>query len=74
MLMSIIFLTMLPGGPGFSAPRPFDSSSWLKSAVNLFRVILLDQRGTGNSSPVTVTNLKKKGSPEQQAEYLSFFR
>ena len=62
------------GGPGFSAPRPFESSSWLKSAVGMFRVILLDQRGTGSSSPITVTNLKKKGTPEEQAQYLSFFR
>ena len=40
----------------------------------MFRVILLDQRGTGSSSPITVTNLKKKGTPEEQAQYLSFFR
>jgi len=40
----------------------------------MFRVILLDQRGTGSSSPITVTNLKNKGTPEEQAHYLSFFR
>ena len=66
---------LLPaGGPGFSAPRPFESSSWLASAVAQFRVILLDQRGTGSSSPITVTNLAHKGGAQEQADYLAFFR
>eukprot|EP00879_Flechtneria_rotunda_P017013 GHRR01017811.1.p1 GENE.GHRR01017811.1~~GHRR01017811.1.p1 ORF type:complete len:308 (+),score=89.67 GHRR01017811.1:772-1695(+) len=34
----------------------------------------MDQRGTGRSSPITTANLSRQGSPEQQVEYLSFFR
>ena len=46
------WLLYLQGGPGFEAPRPTESSSWLKAALHHgFRVVLLDQRGTGRSSP-----------------------
>jgi pimeloyl-ACP methyl ester carboxylesterase len=65
---------MLPGGPGFESPRPSEASGWLKSAVGSFRVVLMDQRGTGRSSAITTANLAGRGTPEQQAEYLSFFR
>lgn len=33
-----------------------------------------DQRGTGRSAPVTCNNLSSWGSPEEQAQYLKFFR
>ncbi len=39
-----------------------------------FRVLLLDQRGTGRSSAVTVATLTRRGRPQQQAEYLTHFR
>ncbi|EFJ41741.1 hypothetical protein VOLCADRAFT_84021 [Volvox carteri f. nagariensis] len=68
------FLVYLQGGPGFEAPRPCEASIWIKSAVNSHRVVLLDQRGTGRSAPITTTNLAKKGGPEEQAEYLALFR
>ena len=46
------WLLYLQGGPGFEAPRPTEASSWLKAAIHHgFRVVLLDQRGTGRSSP-----------------------
>ncbi|GAX76714.1 hypothetical protein CEUSTIGMA_g4160.t1 [Chlamydomonas eustigma] len=70
-LPCLLFLT---GGPGFSCPRPNEFAPWIKCALSHFRVILLDQRGTGNSSPITVNSLSKKGSPREQAQYLSFFR
>lgn len=62
------------GGPGFEAPRPTEASGWIRSAIGRFRIILMDQRGTGHSSPITVSNLHKRGSPEEQARYLSYFR
>ncbi|MEW5301937.1 MAG: hypothetical protein WDW36_004761 [Sanguina aurantia] len=67
-------LLYLQGGPGFEAPRPHSASMWMKSAVSSFRVMLLDQRGTGLSSAITVANLAKQGTPQQQADYLAFFR
>ncbi|KAL3157786.1 hypothetical protein ABBQ32_012209 [Trebouxia sp. C0010 RCD-2024] len=67
-------LLFLQGGPGFEAPRPIDSSSWMKSATSHFRVLLMDQRGTGRSSPITVANLLAKGSAQKQASHLQHFR
>lgn len=68
------FLVYLQGGPGFEAPRPTRNPSapgWLDYALSEFRVLMLDQRGTGRSTPVgTLEGL----TPAQQAEYLSHFR
>lgn len=63
-----------PGGPGFEAPRPVESSSWIKCATAHFNVLLMDQRGTGRSSPITTANLVARGSAKQQAFYLQHFR
>ena len=41
------WLLYLQGGPGFGAPRPTASGGWIKRALQEFRVLLLDQRGTG---------------------------
>ncbi|KAG2483829.1 hypothetical protein HYH03_017352 [Edaphochlamys debaryana] len=68
------FLVYLQGGPGFEAPRPTDASMWIKAALSSHRVVLLDQRGTGRSAPITTTNLAARGSPEEQADYLALFR
>ena len=67
-------LLFLEGGPGSEAPRPSRTASsppWLERALQDFRVLMLDQRGTGRSSPI---GLRLEGTPEQQAEYLSHFR
>ncbi len=68
------FLVYLQGGPGFEAPRPTrkpTSPAWLGRALAEFRVLMLDQRGTGRSTPVgELAGL----SPQQQADYLAHFR
>ena len=46
------WLVFFQGGPGFASPRPLNNSGWLKRAVQDYRVLLLDQRGTGRSTPV----------------------
>ncbi len=48
------FLLFLQGGPGHEAPRPTgrpSSPGWLGRALRDFRVLMLDQRGTGLSTP-----------------------
>jgi pimeloyl-ACP methyl ester carboxylesterase len=68
------FLVYLQGGPGYESPRPSRHPSapgWLDRALQDFRVLLLDQRGTGRSTPIgTLPGL----TPPEQAEYLAHFR
>ncbi|MFC9985382.1 alpha/beta fold hydrolase [Microbacterium keratanolyticum] len=69
------YLVFLQGGPGHEAPRPFHSPSspmWLDAALAHYRVVLLDQRGTGRSTPVG-DDLLQQGSPAA-AEYLTHLR
>lgn len=68
------YLVFLQGGPGFPSPRPTELGGWLGEAVKQFRVLLLDQRGTGLSSRISVAALQALGSAEAQAEYVSHFR
>ncbi|PPK66816.1 alpha/beta fold hydrolase [Actinokineospora auranticolor] len=68
------WLLYLNGGPGFSSPRPLGGEGWLRRALADYRVLLLDQRGTGRSTPVTRNTLARLGSPARQAEYLTRFR
>jgi pimeloyl-ACP methyl ester carboxylesterase len=67
------YLVFLQGGPGFEATRPTSPpTGWLKRALLDYRVLLLDQRGTGRSTPVGPTI--PGDSPEDQAAYLTHFR
>jgi len=68
------WLVFFQGGPGFGAPRPETNSGWLKRALQEFRVLLLDGRGTGRSTPVTHQTLARFDSPTDQAGYLRHFR
>ena len=68
------WLVFFQGGPGFGAPRPAENSGWLKRALQDYRVLLLDQRGTGRSTPVTFQTLARLPSPQAQADYLKHFR
>jgi pimeloyl-ACP methyl ester carboxylesterase len=68
------WLVYLQGGPGFGSPRPFGRESWLDRALDDYRVLLLDQRGTGRSTPASRHTLARLGSPQAQADYLACFR
>jgi pimeloyl-ACP methyl ester carboxylesterase len=68
------WLLFLNGGPGFPAPRPVGGEGWLERALREYRVLLLDQRGTGRSTPADRHTLARRGSPAEQAEYLAHFR
>jgi pimeloyl-ACP methyl ester carboxylesterase len=68
------FLLFLQGGPGSEAPRPTrrpSAPAWLDRALSEFRVLMLDQRGTGRSTPVGTLPGR---TPKEQAEYLAHFR
>jgi pimeloyl-ACP methyl ester carboxylesterase len=69
-------LVFFQGGPGFEGSRPTGnprSPSWLDHALKEFRVLMLDERGTGRSTPVGPATLGAM-DPAAQAEYLTHFR
>jgi pimeloyl-ACP methyl ester carboxylesterase len=68
------WLVFLQGGPGFGSPRPVGREAWLDRALRDYRVLLLDQRGTGRSTPATRQTLASRGTPPEQAGYLAHFR
>ena len=71
---SFPFLVFFQGGPGFEAPRQLHEPvpvTWVHRALREFRLLLLDQRGTGRSTPVgRLDGLE----PAAQARYLTHLR
>jgi pimeloyl-ACP methyl ester carboxylesterase len=65
------WLVFFQGGPGFEAARPTRprDPAWLEPALKRHRVLMLDQRGTGRSTPVV-----EGIAPRAQADYLKHFR
>lgn len=68
------WLLYLEGGPGFGARRFTGRQAWLERALADYRVLLLDQRGTGRSTPANRQTLPARGTPAEQAAYLAHFR
>ena len=64
----------LAGGPGARSPRPVSRAGWLGRLLQEYRVVLLDQRGSGRSSPVSARRLRDIGSAPAVAEHLTHFR
>lgn len=59
------YLLYLQGGPGAEAFRPTRSDpAWLPRALEDYRVVLLDQRGTGRSTPIGIVDGRVTGVPE----------
>ena len=68
------YLLFLQGGPGGRSPWPgVDQPGWLPWALDRYRVILLDQRGTGRSTPQDRRTLARL-TPREQADRLAHFR
>src|SRR5437879_9939763 len=68
------FLVFLQGGPGFESPRPSRDPStpgWLDRALADYRILFLDQRGTGRSTPI---GEPVGATPADQAGYFTHFR
>jgi pimeloyl-ACP methyl ester carboxylesterase len=66
------YLLFLQGGPGIEATRPTaPPSGWQKRAIADYRVLLIDQRGTGRSTPVGDI---PGSTPQQQAAYMTHLR
>jgi pimeloyl-ACP methyl ester carboxylesterase len=67
------WLLYLQGGPGGKSPRPLRAESWIGRAVRTHRVLLLDQRGTGRSTPIVAGTAGGRTAAEL-ARYLMLFR
>jgi pimeloyl-ACP methyl ester carboxylesterase len=69
------WLVYLQGGPGFEGPRPVspDSPAWLRRALADYRVLLLDQRGMGRSTPVGPADASAV-APQALADRLALHR
>jgi pimeloyl-ACP methyl ester carboxylesterase len=66
------FLVFFEGGPGHEPVRPTRTArAWIDRALSDFRVLLLDQRGTGRSEPVGALPGMSAG---EQADHLAHFR
>ena len=61
------------GGPGMEFAFPASRGAWLEQLLTRYRVLLLDQRGTGMSTPLEARSLPRS-DPGELAEYLRHFR
>ncbi|PON91153.1 Peptidase [Trema orientale] len=68
------YLLYLQGGPGFECPRPTEAGGWIQKACQEFRLVLMDQRGTGLSTPLTYSSLLQFKSAQDLADYVKHFR
>ncbi|WP_417563279.1 alpha/beta fold hydrolase [Microbacterium sp.] len=72
---SLPYLVFLQGGPGSEAPRPYHgpmSPSWLDAALEHYRVVMIDQRGTGRSTPIGDADLAR--DTDELVEYITHLR
>lgn len=71
-------LLFLQGGPGGKSPRPGDfRDGWLGRLLKDYRLVLLDQRGTGQSTRMDTQALVTSGlyaTDAERAHALTFFR
>ncbi|KAJ8573207.1 hypothetical protein K7X08_009718 [Anisodus acutangulus] len=68
------YLLYLQGGPGFECARPTEAGGWMSRACEEYRVVLMDQRGTGLSTPLTPSSMSQVKSAEDLVNYLRHFR
>jgi pimeloyl-ACP methyl ester carboxylesterase len=67
------YLAYLQGGPGGKSPRPLGATGWIGQALKTHRVVLMDQRGTGRSTPVSGRRMASM-TAEEGADHLACFR
>lgn len=68
------WLLYLQGGPGGRGNRFPSLGGWSKAAAKDFRILMLDQRGTGLSTGIDRNTLPLRGNEQDQLDYLTHFR
>ncbi|GAA1348762.1 alpha/beta fold hydrolase [Falsarthrobacter nasiphocae] len=66
------WLLYLQGGPGCAGTRHLSLSGWIGEASKHFRILMLDQRGTGRSAPVNRNTVS--GTDQEIADRLRHMR
>lgn len=67
-------LIYFQGGPGSAGTRPTPMSGWMQLMLKHYRIVMLDERGTGLSHAMDVVRLNGISDPVAQAAYLACFR
>lgn len=67
-------LTYLQGGPGGANPRPLRADGWIAEALRTYRIVLVDQRGTGRSTPLDAAEVAARGDGAAGADLLACYR
>lgn len=68
-------MIFMQGGPGGRAPRPGDfRSGWIGEALKTHRVILMDERGTGQSTRLDALTLSEFDTTKDAVKYVRNFR
>jgi pimeloyl-ACP methyl ester carboxylesterase len=67
-------MLFLQGGPGGKGPRPLTADGWLAPLLERYRLVLMDQRGTGRSSRIDGARMAAFGSGAAGADFLARFR
>jgi pimeloyl-ACP methyl ester carboxylesterase len=68
------WMIFFQGGPGYPGPRVLGRLGWIRRAVEDYRVLLLDDRGTGRSEQVCAQSLARRSTAQERGEYLTQFR
>ena len=69
------YAVFLQGGPGYPSPRfGTFTGGWMNRLLQDYRVVLLDQRGTGQSTRMDAQALSHLDTDEEKAAYLRHFR
>ncbi len=67
-------LMFFNGGPGFSCIRDWRNTDWVIEALKTYRVVLMDQRGTGRSQIIDLATINAHSSSKLLSDYLTHFR
>lgn len=67
-------IVYINGGPGFGCPPPQEMPCTSVLLEKGYKLVCFDHRGMGLSNTITASTLKREGSDEAQAEYLTHFR
>ncbi|XCB29179.1 alpha/beta fold hydrolase [Arcanobacterium hippocoleae] len=67
-------LVYFQGGPGSAGTRPAPMGGWMKQILAHYRIVMLDERGTGLSHAMDSLRIAGVSSTKAQAAYLACFR